>query len=63
MHEDWISLQALEWAVEALDAAATDLTLAVLFARGSAVRTDASLLAAAVEADLAALCASLDRHA
>jgi hypothetical protein len=53
---------ALTWALESLDAASSHLTLAALFAEGPAVRNDAALLAEAVEAEMAALCAVLDRH-
>ncbi len=42
MQNDWLAMQALEWALEALDAAATDLTLAVVFCEEAAVRNDAT---------------------
>jgi glycine cleavage system regulatory protein len=61
-HEDWVSLAAMNWAVETLDTASNYLTLAAVFARGAAVRSDAKLLAAAVEHELAALCETLDRY-
>ncbi len=54
--------RALHWALEAMDSASSYLTLAVAFAREPTVRNDATVLAKAIEAECAALCALLDRH-
>jgi hypothetical protein len=38
MHEDWVSLEAMDCPVEALDTPSIYLTLAAVWARGAAVR-------------------------
>jgi hypothetical protein len=56
------ALLALDRAADALNEAATDLALAVALARGTHLAGEASVLAAAVEAELAAVVAVALRH-
>jgi hypothetical protein len=56
------ALLALDRAADALNEAATDLALAVALAREARLAREASVLAVAVEAELAAVVALALRH-